>query len=129
MIAFMVSMLEIFFNVITTTLYNPIIIQIICQTFPILILQILNNLMNEEHKHSFHLRGVLNFSTVISGCFILNVVFLYLRDKQKLLDKDANCKNSDKGDGSFTQLSSTEISENSNSNIISIDMPERISIQ
>ena len=113
---------------ITTTLYNPIIIQIICQTFPIFILQILNNLMNEEHNHSFHLRGVLNFSTVISGCFILNVVFLYLRDKRKLLDKDASCNNN-KEEGNFTQLSSTEISENTNSSNISIDMPGRISIQ
>ena len=84
------SSYEIFFNVVTTTLYNPIIIQIICQTFPQVILQIINNLMNEEHSHSFHLRGVLNFSTVISICFITNVGFLYLRDKQQMSHQDPN---------------------------------------
>ena len=104
---------EIFFNVITTTLYNPIIIQIICQTFPMLILQILNNLMNEEHSHSFHLRGVVNFSTIISTCFIINSIFLYLRDKNKIIDKQYNDKskfNNYQNTESLSQLSSTEIS-------------------
>ena len=46
--------------------------------------------MNEEHSHSFHLRGVCNFSTMISICFIFNITFLYLRDKQQLLDEEPN---------------------------------------
>jgi hypothetical protein len=86
------SSYEIFFNVITTTLYNPIIIQIICQSFPTLIFQIINNIMNEGHSHSFHLRGVLNFPIIISICFILNISFFYLRDKQQLQDKAKESK-------------------------------------
>ena len=122
------SSYEIFFNVITTTLYNPIIIQIISQTFPILILQILNNLINEEHNHSFHLRGVVNFSTIISACFILNVSFLYLRDKRKMVD-DSN-SNNNRNKSSFTQLSKTEISEiSSNSECENDNVPIAMRIQ
>jgi len=87
------SSYEIFFNVITTTLFNPIITQIICQCFPQIILQIINNFINEEHSHSFHLRGLINFPIIISICFILNISFFYLRDKQQLLDKPKEINN------------------------------------
>jgi len=84
---------EVFFNVVTTTLYNPILIQIITQSFPQIILQIINNLLNMEHKHAFHLKGVINYSTIISILFIFNLFILYFRDKKDFIDADKISEN------------------------------------
>jgi len=82
------SCYEVFYNVITTTLYNPIFIQVISQSFPQIILQTTNNLLNMEHNHDFHLKGVVNFSTIISLLYIINLCFLYLRDKKQFIQVD-----------------------------------------
>jgi len=82
------SSYQVFFNVITTTLYNPIFIQIITQTFPQIIMQTANNLLNIQHNHSFHFKGLFNYSTIISILLIINLLLLYFRDKQKFIDAD-----------------------------------------
>lgn len=82
------SSYEVFFNVITTTLYNPILIQVVSQSFPQIILQTTNNLLNFEHDHAFHFKGVVNFSTIISILFIINLCLLYLRDKKQFIEAD-----------------------------------------
>jgi hypothetical protein len=72
----------IFRNVVTTTLYASMLIQVIFQSFPQLILQSMNNLLIMEDKHDFHMRGVFNFSAFFSICLIMMLFVLYLREKK-----------------------------------------------
>lgn len=102
------SSYEVFFNVITTTLYNPIIIQVIFQSFPQIILQTTNNLLIMEDNHSFHFRGVVNFSTIISILFILNLSFLYLREKKLINQSDRD---------NYNNFSNSSIQQNNTSYI------------
>lgn len=71
--------MQIFKNIITTTLYHAVIIQSIFQSLPQIILQVLNNLLLVEDKH--HMRGVFNFSTFFSIAFIAMGIILYCRER------------------------------------------------
>lgn len=121
------SSFEVFFNVITTTLYNPILIQVISQSFPQIILQTTNNLLNMEHNHAFHFKGVVNFSTIISLLYIINLCFLYLRDKKHFIEADREQQNNtlkssnistldNQSIGNINELNAVEYSQINNAN-------------
>ena len=75
----------IFKNVITTSLYHAVIIQSVFQSLPQIVIQVLNNLLIMEDKH--HMRGVFNFSTFFSLGFICMIIFLYIRDQERINEK------------------------------------------
>jgi len=83
---------EIFYNVMTTTLYNPIFIQIITQTLPQLIFRTSNNLLIMNQNENFIFERIINFSSIISIILITNLIFLCFRDKKKYINanKESN---------------------------------------
>jgi hypothetical protein len=87
---------EIFRNVITTTLHHAVIIQCVFQSVPQIILQAINNLLIMEDKHDLNFRGVFNFSTLFSLAFISTLVILYYREKKSKDDLNNEEKDSSK---------------------------------
>jgi hypothetical protein len=71
--------MQVFKNIITTTLYHAVILQSIFQSLPQIILQVFNNLLLMEDKH--HMRGVFNFSTLFSLAFMGMGIILYFRER------------------------------------------------
>ncbi len=74
----------IFVNVISTTLHTSVLIHSLFQSFPQIILQCTNNLLNMEDKHDLNMRGILNFSTIISVLFLSLLPLLYYREQKMI---------------------------------------------
>lgn len=75
---------NVFINVISTTLHCNVLIHSIFQSFPQIILQCTNNLMNMEDKHDLNMRGIINFSSIISVLFLCLLPILYYREKKMI---------------------------------------------
>lgn len=95
----------IFVNVISTTLHTSVLIHSLFQSFPQIIIQCTNNLLNMEDKHDLNMRGVINFSTIISVLFLSLLPILYYREQKmiRFFNKDSIISNTIETSSSFKE--------------------------
>ena len=79
---------NVFKNIISTTLHNALIIHCLFQSLPQIILQSTNNLMIQEDKHDFEMKGVVNFYSITSMIVIGFLIVLYLRERSIINNKE-----------------------------------------